>query len=332
MFELLGQSVESIHIQQAFINLNTLTRPQLDEDDLDQHYDWILVRRKGVELGFADKAYFEGLVKPLWRDKGLILSQITFYNDTREGVSPYQGTLPYGLTLFDTREIVRIKLAEFESTRCSYLTDRWNIGKHRLIISYKSNNTGIDSVHVKLPIYPLSDKHREQPKIAAQDWMQLFGLDWKQVKFIKAISPLDVAEELEGEEDQREVDFLDECGLMLYFEEHGKLKTPHPKDTQQTGNSLVFAAVKFFRARDLEARQYTGELPFGLSFDESPQSVLRKIPHKPAKQNDGPTTGRVLWHFEQFSLQILYSTIENHIFRVMLMAPGYWHDMSEIND
>jgi len=304
--------------------LGAPSAPALDEDDPDQHHDWILIRRRGLELGFADAAYFTGKPRDFWRSEGLILNQLTFYSDTREGVRPYTGELPHGLLMTDSRTSVRAKLSAFEPSRRSYLTDRWDTERYRLIVAYRPDGQGLDSVHLKLNAAPLDDRQRRQPQVAADAWLQLFGLPAASPALRAALAPLDISVRIEEHEDDREVDFLEECGLSLYFEKASKLKTA----AKSTG--LAFGAVKFYRARDLEARQYTGGLPFGLHFDNSPETLVARVGAEPARRTDGKLTGRALWHFEHCSLQVLYSTIENHLFRVMLMAPGYWQDLADV--
>ena len=81
---------------------------------------------------------------------------------------------------------------------------------------------------------------------------------------------------------------------------------------------------KFHRARDMEARQYTGELPFALTFDDGPETPITKLKRRPEIQDVSKTTGRALWHFDTCRLHVLYSNIDNHLIRIMLMAPGSW--------
>ena len=336
---LLGAPSTSVEVEAALQQLGTVSRPEFDEDEPDQLYDWVLVRRQGIELGFVCAAYLAGAAQPLWRSQGLILSQITFYSDTRQGVSAYSGQLPHQLTLSDKRDQVRQKLQAFEATRHSYLTDRWDTETYRLVVAYKPPNTLgsglIDSVHLKLLAQPLPELGRCQPQVLPSQWLDLFGLPRNGVSLAQALIPLDLAshiqqaqdededEDEEDEQDEREMDFLPECGLMLYFEHASKLRKQTPNVAR---SALVLGGVKFHRARDLGARQYTGELPFGLSFEDSPQMLLNKITAMPDKHDDSVTTGRALWHLPQCSLQVLYSNIDNHLFRIMLMAPGYWHE------
>jgi hypothetical protein len=94
-----------------------------------------------------------------------------------------------------------------------------------------------------------------QPTVAADRWLTLFGRPAGDAELATAVAPLDILQRIADHEDPREVDFTDECGLVLYFEKAGQLRVANP--TARRG--LVLGAVKFFRARDLEARQYLGE-------------------------------------------------------------------------
>ena len=336
LIELIGAPSTSAAVESVLQQLGTVSRPEFDEDEPDQLYDWILVRRQGIELGFACPAYLAGAAQALWRSQGLILSQITFYSDSRQGVSPYNGQLPHQLTWSDTRDQVRHKLQSFEATRHSYLTDRWDTGPYRLVVAYKPANTPgagfVDSVHLKLLAQPLSELPRIQPQVLANQWIDLFGLPRSGTALAQALRPLDLAghiqqaQDEQDAQDEREMDFLPECGLMLYFEHASKLRKQMPNVQR---SALVLGGVKFHRARDLGARQYSGELPFGLSFEDSPQTLLKKIAVTPDKHDDSANTGRALWHLQQCSLQVLYSNIDNHLFRIMLMAPGYWHEFRQ---
>lgn len=52
--DILGKSIDSEEVNALFDELQTMHRPSFDADDDEQDvYEWILVKRKGIELGFA---------------------------------------------------------------------------------------------------------------------------------------------------------------------------------------------------------------------------------------------------------------------------------------
>lgn len=327
LLAMLGRQGDENSFRPLLSALGTVASPGLDEEDPYQHYDWVMIRSRGLEVGFADAAYFTGCTQALWRTKGLLLQQMTFYNSGRDGMRRYGGELPHGLQWSDTRSQARTRLAAFETARKSYLTDRWDIGPQRLVLAYASDGEVLDSVHVKLRIAPLDERLRQQPEVTASAWLDLFGHAADSSVLRSALVPLNVSARIELDEIESEVQFTEECGLTLYFDEARRLLTS--SHSTRRDKSMVFGAVKFHRARDMNGRQYTGSLPFGLSFEDSPANLADKIGTMPVKIRDGRETGHMLWHLGASSLHVMYSTIENHLFRVMLMAPGFWQDMSE---
>lgn len=318
---LLGTSATDLALERFFVALNTVERPsiQVDEDEDTKHYDWVLVRRQGIEIGFADSIYFNGGVAPLFGDdSNLICTQLTYFAaDAREHIAQWIHHLPHDLSFTDNREGVRLKLNAFEKTRKSYITDRWDIGRYKLIVSYFKDSGLIETIHLKLPIASYPEKHRDQPEklslLTANKWVSLFNHAENEEELSSLLAPLSLKTAIEDGEG-READFVNDCGLELGF----------------FAPTKQLSLVKFYRARDREARQWLGELPFSLDFDDSPEMLWEKVKYEPEKRSDGSTTGHALWHFEKFSLHVLYSTIENQLFRVTLMRPGYWKELDEV--
>lgn len=73
--------------------LETYGKPDFDDRDDRDVYDWVLVQRKGVELGFVDRAYFEGKPYYAWYSEGVLLTQVYYYCGF-DDVASYVGKLP----------------------------------------------------------------------------------------------------------------------------------------------------------------------------------------------------------------------------------------------
>lgn len=332
LISLLGRAATSAELEQLFVSLDTLARPSIEPGDDDEeradarHYDWVLVRRKGIELGFVDRAYFEASPEYRWGDDdNLVLNQLTFFNaGVREEVDGWPEALPFELDFGDTRQTVRARLAATGSACRTGTRDCWDMGSYRLVVGYLPGDRGIESVHVRTLISPWDESGREQPRLDVGQWLSLFGETADSERLVNAVAPLNVLERIEEDEDEREVSFLRECGVELYFEKRTRLKLATAPQT--TGRGLVFSAIKFFRARDREARQWNGELPLGLNFDDSIDRIIATLRVSPARHEESNITGFALWHFPEFSLHVLYSAIDNNLLRVSMMAPGYWRD------
>ncbi|MFY9268387.1 MAG: hypothetical protein WAO55_01420 [Candidatus Manganitrophaceae bacterium] len=310
-------------VEAAFVTLRTRRRPVLDPEDDEAFLDWVLVRRQGVELGFADEVYFQAGEKSKRRRKGapLILFQIYFYTQRDDDdIKEFTGRLPFGLQWSDNRDQARQKLFRHESTRRSHLKDVWELPGYRMTVGYKKGNKAIDSIVCEVGLNPWPEKGRVQPTLGISDWPPLFGLPSSSSTLRERLHPLDLDEKIE--EDEHELDFRYECGLELYFTQSKNLKLGRRRVLTK-GQDLVFGAVRFYRSRELDARQWIGELPFQLSFDDTQQRMIEKVGRPPDEQDDDDLEGFGLWYFEGYSLHVYYSNMDNRLYRVTLMAPGY---------
>ncbi|GAB2909743.1 hypothetical protein GCM10027093_54820 [Paraburkholderia jirisanensis] len=327
--QFLGVPADSVEAERFFDNLATFQRPELDSQEEDRWYDWLLIKKQGIELGFVSKPYFEAQPRYDWKRGPLICCQVYFYRagfNGRLDIHGYGGALPYGLSFTDSRDVVRSKLSNF-AVRSAVQTDRWDTPTGKLHVRYAASNDAIDSVVIALPIHAWSEDSRTALSMPIARWHQLFGEAPTSTVLAQALAPLDVDARMQEQEEEREVDFTLECGLELYFEDLRQLRLP-----RTAGQGLGLGAVKFFRARDREAREWLGELPYGLAFEDSPERLFQKLGRAPDRHQDGRLTGFALWHFDEASLHVLYSNLDNQLQRITLMAPGYWSEAAELSD
>jgi hypothetical protein len=326
LLALLGRRADDPSVETVFGSLGTRRRPELDPLDRDSLRDWVLVRRQGVELGFADEVYLQAEEKWRRRRPGvpLILVQVYFY--TRfDDIEDFTGRLPLDLKWSDTRDQARRKLLQFEKARRSYLKDTWDIPGYRMTLDYKNGGSSIDSIVCQIGLKPWPESGRLQPAVRVADWLSLFGLPATSSTLHQKLQPLDLRKWLQQGGDENEIDFTYECGLQLYFIDSKRLSLAQQQAVVK-GTDLVLGAVQFFRSRELDARQWNGELPLGLSFDDSQETMVGKVGRPPDHRRDDRFSGAALWHFPEFSVEVLYNNIDNHLLRITLMAPGFWRE------
>jgi hypothetical protein len=320
---LMGLHNDDSAIERAFVDLRTRRRPELDPDDRDAFYDWICVRKEGVELGFVDETFHRARERWRRRRKGakLVLFQVYFYTQ-RDDILTFPGRLPFGLSWADTRDKVRQRLAAHEGARRSYVRDTWTLDNYLITATYKSKTNSLDSIVCQLDHLPWPEEGRMQPAVAIHDWIGLLGSAAQSFALESRLQPLNLARAIADAEDDHEIDFRYECGLELHFTDPADLiltkKGVFPKASQ-----LVLGAVRFFRGRELDARQWTGELPFGLSFDATQEALIAAVGRQPDEQEDDDLDGYAMWHFPNFDLHVLYDNVKNRLLRVTLMAPGF---------
>jgi hypothetical protein len=321
---LLGQYSQDPAVEQLFIELETRRRPELDPADRDNYNDFVLIRRKGIELGFVDAVFFRAGPPDGRRGKGvgLLMHQAYFYNDAGD-ISRFSGKLPFDLEWSDNRESARRKLAAFESVRRSYIKDCWKLPQFHLTLQYKDGNGALLSILCQLPLEPWPEDGRIQPAVRAPAWLSMFGLTVTSPGLIEALQPLNLAEIIKHCDDTHEIDLRFECGVQIVFT---KLANLHIKDKAALtpGTALVLGAVTFLRSRHIDAREWMGGLPFDLTFEDTPLTIANKVGRPPDKRNDDDIAGFAFWRLGEFDLHIQYSIVENHLTEVTMMAPGFW--------
>lgn len=320
---LLGRPSHDAAIENIFTELPTRRRPWLDPEAENEFRDWVLIRRRGIELGFIDEAYL------LARDGGhrarkkasLVLFQVYFYTQ-RDDIASFAGNLPFSLRWNDSQDVVRRKLAPYDSRRRSYLKDVWDLPDYRLIVDYKKGGHAIDRVVCELVPAPWPEKGRRQPDLRALDFISLFGMPASSPILHQRLQPLDLLARMEEDEDDHAVDFLLDCGLTLSFTASKNLRLKK-RTVLSKSDDMVLGAVRFLGQRELDAREWKGELPFHLSFHDSQQVILNKVGHPCTDRGDDYFQGFVEWQFPDYTLHVMYSNMANLAIRIMLTAPGF---------
>ncbi len=308
---LFGAAMGDASLDALFAQLDTDRRPHLPVDDY-RYHDWVMVPAKGVELGFSDSQHQAGGPFYLWGSGDLLLTQVYFYADF-EGIDPYQGELPYGLRLEDDRDTAREKLSAFEATRHSGLNDTWDVEGYRLNLTYDDDEQGIARVAclaLPAPAQRLGDV--TPPALASL--VEAFGAPLKPAA-LKPLWPAGWDDESLGMAlDDGELDLTDSYGVTLLYQ--GK-------------NGKLLHTVVLHANGDQASAGWEGELPCGLSFDDSPDTLLDKMQDDPVYHADGELAGLAVWEQPGFTLHVRYSNLHNRLQRVSLIAPGKWRRPSD---
>src|SRR5262249_60720121 len=96
----------------------------------------------GFEFGFQDEAHLNALAVELRGKSPLVLSSVAFYGE-HEGVRPFPGVLPFGLTLNDSRATVRKKLSVLETAPRSHPRDGAGTPPYPLVVAHGARGGGI---------------------------------------------------------------------------------------------------------------------------------------------------------------------------------------------
>ncbi len=318
LLDYLGLGVEEKKVQHALAEYARGVQPELDPDEDENYIDWVTINELGLEFGFEDEAYVKCWDDDKRRTGRLILTQLYFYGDTPK-TQPFPGTLPFGLSFNDTRQIVRQKLAAYESSRRSYVRDYWRLPKFDLVVAYQNDSHYLQSIFCFVPPSPRKNNELNNVFFTPAQFIELFGLKWSSEKLRRELSVYEIEKHMADIRTEHGADLRFTHGIELYFTESKHIKGADKRSPK----SLAFSSVIYFAERESDACQWQGPLPFDLTFIDDQATMNKKINSAPAKHYDEDFSGFSLWHFETFSLSVVYSNIENRILRVTLMAPGF---------
>ncbi len=308
VLQMFGAYAKDAGVENLFSLLGTLRRPRLADAEQRIFHDWVLVRRQGVELGFADSEYQLAEGRSRWGQGQLLLTQAYFYAGFNE-VQSFAGELPFGLSFADSRSVARTKLMAFEATRHSYRNDTWDVDGYRLSVTYANDSQRIERIACRVLAAPVP---REGTVVfpALRMIVDAFGTELRSSQFIALWGNAIDDERRRQADEEREIDLTRDFGATLGI-------------VGDRGTAL-FRSITLHRNRDMESAGWSGELPHGLDFEDSPDILFSKIPSRPAQQSDSALTGHAVWHFDAHTLHVLYSNLDNRLLRIKLIAPGTW--------
>lgn len=327
---LLGLPSTDPRIVEVLSRFDIDDRPRVKLDDevpegpVVELQDWVSNNSAGIELGFDDEAAWFGLNEFQHGKHSMLLTQIYFYGD-HAGVGPYRGSLPFGLQRSDDRAEVLSKLSSLDSNRRSYVRDTWESETFRITIGYVLGGNGIAFVLCALREPPLPSFDyvlRAAPPI--ESFLATLGKELNDPvctgDFARLGVDLSSLEPAKAGEDEG-VDFRNTYGFEIGFD-----RPSIYADRPGAKAPLIFSDVVFYREREMDSRGWSGNLPLGLVLNDSPETVMRKVSLPADEHLDDEFTGYILWHFAEYSLHVYYSTMDNWILRVRLIAPELWDE------
>jgi hypothetical protein len=321
LIALLGRHHTDPLVEAALRHYVVRNRPEveIDHDDPDgpvvQTQSWVKNSRVGIEFGFQDEAAWLGLDKTELGKRAMVLIQIYLYG-RHEGVRPYKGQLPFGLQLSDDKATVRRKLARFESTRHSWICDTWDTPDFRITVGYADDGTCIEAVICILREPPLPALgYGLQPVPALQTLVGLFGRALDDTAVHHVFDPFGLQAQIDQIRNAGEADFQYPFGFALEF------LLPDSTATAGADDDILLSGVTFYDDRELGARRWPGDLPYGIRFGDSMETVVQKLGRTPDSESYDLISGRALWAEPALTVSIFYDTTENRTLRVRALAP-----------
>lgn len=316
---LLGLTSTDPRVEETLQQFAVLRRPALELDSagidglVSKSQDRVSNLSVGIEFGFQEESALMGLDEADFSVGPLLLSEIYFYGQ-RLGVREYPQDLPLGLALSDNRETVRHKLAWLEDTRRSYVRDTWEHGAFRLTVSYADLDQRIDFVLCMLRAESFEAFEGGVSRLPGVDAMTaLLSRPMDDPVVRQALVPLGLDRQVLTGGSERAIDFRRTYGFKLIL---------RPAVTPGKPKTMVLREIEYQREGEFGSRGWRGELPFDIEFDDSPETMIRKVGQEPTNRDDQDFSGQAYWELPDCALLVGYSTMENFVLRVCTMLPA----------
>ena len=288
--------------------------PQIDRD-AEQYCAWVTMKRFGLEFGFVDRPYREGADSSAWGEGPLVLNQIYFYRqDERRGNQSWCGALPMAIDFDDDRAQVRRKLAAWEHRRRSHLTDCWTLENHQLVVAHRDGDAGVACVMCSLDDLPWVIRPAAVPLPSCREMLSCLGESsrsrtlrdvWRMPEIVPLLAAVRPSTD--------EIDLRRPYGLELRF-----VPTSRRDPTAVNAKDMCLSAIHLYRERMHDALAWSGDLPFGLNWDDSPEALFRKVDAPALHQRDDAYTGTAVWALSEFTLTVSYSNTHNVLSRLIV--------------
>ena len=143
----LGKTDDHADIRQLLTALGIQKIPKIKRGDTDARGE---APSQGIELVF----------EPVNDKKSslLVLNSVQLYGNTQGGtVTPYSGTLPFGLQFSDSRKDARMKAGKPTFADEDMDNDSWDFETHTMVLEYGGDATNIAVVQMMVPFEPADE-------------------------------------------------------------------------------------------------------------------------------------------------------------------------------
>jgi hypothetical protein len=309
----------------------------IDEEELTNaardHRLSLMNRELGLYLFFTDDQGFRSRYGPPSDSGSLILSRVVYLFSLAPDFTAFAGSLPLGLVREDDYLSLALKLGPpVEAWRAGpqVCKARWLHEDTQIDVSFDQKASGLRLLSV-MP-RRTEDAHltdQEQAQACALlptpgEFVSLLGTPLSQLAQMVSLAPLRLSAHRDEIAEYGEADFTKSWGLELYFKPGQEIdRSIHPG---AASNEPCLSGLRYRADLDFASRGFQGPLPMGLSFDDPPAVVVAKVGTAPWKSSFDERDGAQRWRFERADLHVLYSVLEDRIYRVTLLARGCYED------
>jgi hypothetical protein len=292
----------------------------------------------GLCLIYVRKKNYERLFGKPESDGDFILKELVFY---AQGVQDYQGysleplpsNLRFGMRPSQVREVLgnHCGKRELHGSVC----ERFVIDNKFIVnVTYIDDAVGI--VHLRaahiydqksLPVEGLKVVRLPKPKFEVTQLTPFLGCDAMDADLDAFTTKLGWSSNGVDLNDCHEImELIESAGLTLYYRQAKEIKNFAPKEKTSTLPSTIFVGFRVNRCGDMDSAGYTGSMPYGIEFFDTPKQMIEKIGKNPIKEGVAEDTGYYMWLLKEGIVHAMFSLIDLQLYRLTIFAPIISHE------
>jgi hypothetical protein len=328
---LLGQAWESARVQalvEGWEQLEWMDDEALKKARADHRLS-LINRERGIYLFFTDADGYEVRYGEPCSKGSLILSRVSLFLHFDSQWTPYAGGLPLSLRADDIVGDVLQRLgppAELWRVGLNVSKARWSSPDAEVDVSFENGTGRLKLVTMTRPSVAPASAASAVP--SPEQFARQFGRPLTELQGDAHFAPFSLGGKAREIAEYGEVDCSRELGIELYFKPGAEMADSVPGAPRSSEPCL--SGVRYRADLDFQSNGYTGPLPWGLQMSDTIDVTMAKAAVRPFKEALDGDDGYQLWRTELCDVHVLYSFLEDRIYRVTLLASGCY-DQSAVS-
>lgn len=280
----------------------------------------------GVYLSFTDNLSFMSRFG-LTRSGGAItVCRVVLFGQYHKDVKRYDGPIYAGLGTRSPFVSWADALGRPEwvhSIDGAVRKARWLLGGSAVDVSFAPGGecrlVSISPAFTQEALATQASTRQLQAQILAPDGViASLGLPLTNPRLLNSFHAAGYESKLDEASSYGEIDFSADHGFELYGAPRAVLNIAASDDVAPS--TLCLSGARYRRDLDFKSVQWQGALPFGITFDDGPDTVMAKVGRAVESEDFDEMEGFHRWRFESFDLHVLYSLAEDCVYRVTLLG------------
>lgn len=280
----------------------------------------------GVYLSFTDVDSFMSRYGLAKTSGDITVCRVVLFGQYHIAVNRYEGPVIAGL---DTRSTLQMWTDALGQPEWRHSVDgavrkaRWHSDGSVWDVSFtpggECKQVSMAPAFTQDAIATQAAAHELQAQILTPDGViASLGVPLTDSRLLTSLHSVGYESKLDEASSYGEIDFSADHGFELYAAPRDVLNVDASEKVPPS--TLCLSGARYRRDLDFKSVQWLGALPFGITFDDGPDTVLAKVGHTAESEDFDEMEGFHRWRFESFDLHVLYSLAEDCVYRVTLLG------------